>query len=75
MYESFFNLSRKPFDLVPNPEFLFLSKSHKKALTYLDYGIRERVGFILLTGDIGSGKTTLIRDLVRKHRGNVTFGS
>lgn len=73
MYEAFFNLAKKPFDLVPNPEFLFLSRSHKKALAYLDYGIRERAGFILLTGDIGSGKTTLIRDLIRKHRGNVVL--
>lgn len=73
MYEAFFNLAKKPFDLVPNPEFLFLSRSHKKAIAYMDYGIRERAGFILLTGDIGSGKTTLIRDLIRKHRGNVVL--
>lgn len=73
MYEAFFKLAKKPFDLVPNPDFLFLSRSHKKALAYLDYGIRERAGFILLTGDIGSGKTTLIRDLIRKHRGNVVL--
>lgn len=65
MYEEFFNLSAKPFELVPNPEFLFLSKSHKKALTYLDYGIKERVGFILLTGEIGSGKTTILRNLIK----------
>lgn len=73
MYEAFFKLAKKPFDLVPNPEFLFLSRSHKKAIAYMDYGIRERAGFILLTGDIGSGKTTLIRDLIRKHRGNVVL--
>lgn len=64
MYESFFNLKLKPFDLTPNPDFIFLSRSHKRALTYLDYGIRERAGFILLTGDIGSGKTTIIRDIL-----------
>lgn len=67
MYRSFFNLTCKPFDLIPNPEFMFLSKTHKKAITYLDYGIRERVGFILLTGEVGSGKTTIIRELVSKH--------
>jgi putative secretion ATPase (PEP-CTERM system associated) len=67
MYESFFNLDTKPFDLLPDPRFIYLSKSHKKALTYLDYGIRERSGFILLTGEVGSGKTTLIRDLYNKH--------
>jgi putative secretion ATPase (PEP-CTERM system associated) len=67
MYESFFKFRTKPFDLLPDPKFIFLSKSHKKALTYLDYGIRERSGFILLTGEVGSGKTTLIRDLLAKH--------
>jgi len=73
MYTSFFNLHRKPFELVPDPEFIFLSRSHKKALTYLDYGIRERAGFILLTGDVGSGKTTLIRDLLKKRYERVTL--
>ena len=67
MYESFFNLRKKPFELVPDPDFIFLSKSHKKALTFLDHGIMERAGFILLTGEVGSGKTTLIRDLLNKH--------
>ncbi|MSM38738.1 MAG: AAA family ATPase [Geobacter sp.] len=73
MYEEYFKLNVKPFDLVPNPKFLFMSKSHKKALTYLDYGIRERVGFILLTGEVGSGKTTIIRDLIKKHHGEVVI--
>lgn len=67
MYEAYFNLRVKPFELVPDPSFIFLSRSHKKAITYLDYGIRERVGFILLTGDVGSGKTTLIRNLLDHH--------
>lgn len=71
MYEAFFNLTKKPFDLLPDPEFLYMSSSHKKALSYLDYGIRERVGFILLTGEVGSGKTTIIRDLIRKNLTNV----
>lgn len=73
MYRSFFNLTCKPFDLIPNPEFMFLSKTHKKAITYLDYGIRERVGFILLTGEVGSGKTTIIRELINKHLGRVVL--
>ncbi|MBV5341914.1 MAG: AAA family ATPase [Deltaproteobacteria bacterium] len=66
MYKSYFNLTAKPFDLLPDPRFIYLSKSHKKALTYLDYGIMERSGFVLLTGEVGSGKTTLIRDLLEK---------
>jgi len=65
MYEKFFNLKTKPFELVPNPEFIFLSRPHKKAMTYLDYGIKEKIGFILLTGEVGSGKTTIIQNLIR----------
>lgn len=71
MYESFFNLKKKPFDLVPNPEFLYMSRSHRRALIHLDYGIHERAGFILLTGEVGSGKTTLIRDLIKKRPAGV----
>lgn len=66
MYEKFFGLNAKPFELVPNPDFLFLSKTHRKSLTYLEYGIKERAGFILLTGEVGSGKTTLVRNLIKK---------
>lgn len=73
MYESFFKLEMKPFELLPNPTFLYMSKSHKRALTYLDYGMRERAGFILLTGEVGSGKTTIIRDLVRRKYDRVIF--
>ncbi len=73
MYEAFFKLQVKPFDLVPNPDFIYLSKSHKKAITYLDYGIRERVGFILLTGEVGSGKTTIIRNIIKKHHEEVVI--
>ncbi len=45
MYETFFGLTIKPFDLVPDPDFLFYSRSHKKAVTYLNYGIKEKIGF------------------------------
>jgi general secretion pathway protein A len=72
MYEQFFNLNVKPFELVPNPDFLFLSRSHKRALTHLDYGIKERIGFILLTGEVGSGKTTIIRNQIKELNGRVT---
>ncbi len=66
MYESYFNLATKPFELLPNPDFLYMSRAHRRAVMYLDYGICERAGFILLTGDIGTGKTTLIRNLLKK---------
>lgn len=65
MYETYFGLNTKPFELVPNPLFLFNSHSHKKAISYLQYGLQERVGFILLAGEVGSGKTTIIRDLIK----------
>ena len=64
MYEGFFGLQRKPFELVPNPDFLYLSRSHSRAGIYLDYAMKENPGFILLTGEVGSGKTTVIRKLL-----------
>jgi general secretion pathway protein A len=73
MYEDFFHLKTKPFELVPDPEFLYLSKSHKKAMTYLEYGIREKIGFVLITGEIGSGKTTILRNLIRELDDKVTL--
>ena len=71
MYERHFSLKCKPFDLLPNPEFLFQSSTHRKAMTYLEYGIKERVGFILITGEIGSGKTTIIRNFIKNLSGSV----
>jgi len=65
MYESYFHLREKPFDILPNPTYLYLSKTHKQALTYVKYGLKERLGFVLLTGEVGSGKTTIIRELIR----------
>jgi putative secretion ATPase (PEP-CTERM system associated) len=73
MYEKFFELEKKPFELVPNPEFLFLSKSHKKAIVYLDYGIKEHAGFIIVTGEVGSGKTTIVRNLLKNLDDTVTL--
>ncbi|MGW8180221.1 MAG: AAA family ATPase, partial [bacterium] len=75
MYETFFTLKRKPFELVPNPEFIYLSRTHRRAVTFLEYGIRERVGFVLLTGDVGSGKTTIVRDMIKKATANVTIAN
>ncbi|QGY39183.1 AAA family ATPase [Pseudodesulfovibrio cashew] len=73
MYEDFFQFKTKPFDLLPNPDLLFMSNSHGKALSYLRYGIQERAGFILLSGEVGAGKTTLIRELIKRHLDNVTL--
>ena len=64
MYTRYFGFKDKPFSLVPNPAYLFLSSRHRLALTYLEYAIKENIGFVLLTGEIGTGKTTLIRYLL-----------
>ena len=61
MYESFFGLRQRPFELTTNPHFLYLSRRHEEALSSLKYGISERKGIIVLVGEAGTGKTTLIR--------------
>jgi putative secretion ATPase (PEP-CTERM system associated) len=66
MYETFYGFKKKPFQIVPNPEYLYKSPKHLNALTYLEYGLSENVGYILLTGEIGSGKTTLIQYILNK---------
>lgn len=66
MYESFYGLTEKPFSIIPNPKYLYRSEKHSHALTYLEYGLQEGMGFILLTGEIGTGKTTLVRHLLNK---------
>jgi len=64
MYENFYGLTEKPFQIVPNPSYLYMSPVHENALTYLEYGLMENVGFILLTGNVGTGKTTLVRHIM-----------
>src|SRR5512136_3284414 len=64
MYLEFFGFREKPFNLTPDPHFVFLSKPHQEAFAHLLYGINNRVGFICLTGEVGSGKTTVLRALL-----------
>jgi general secretion pathway protein A len=64
MYETFYGLKEKPFQIVSNPDYLYMSPAHENALTYMEYGLMENVGFILLTGDVGTGKTTLVRHIM-----------
>lgn len=66
MYEAFFGLREKPFNLTPDPRFLFLSEKHKEAFAHLLYGIKNRGGFVMVTGEIGTGKTTICRTLLGK---------
>ena len=63
MYESFYQYSAKPFQVSPDPRFFFASKGHKRAMSYLRYGLSQGEGFVVITGGVGTGKTTLIRSL------------
>ena len=74
MYESFYGFSEKPFTLLPDPSFLYLGKKHRMALTMLQYGLMNNAGFSVITGEIGSGKTTLIRRLLDEMDSDVTVG-
>lgn len=73
MYTAFFGLREKPFALSPDPRFLFLSLSHREALAHLLYGIEQGEGFIAVTGEVGTGKTTLCRTLLRRLDSDVEF--
>ncbi|RFC33388.1 MAG: putative secretion ATPase, PEP-CTERM locus subfamily [Candidatus Nitrotoga sp. SPKER] len=66
MYESYYGLSAKPFQLKPDPQFFFGSIGHKRAMAYLEYGLSQGEGFIVITGEVGAGKTTLVRSLFCK---------
>jgi general secretion pathway protein A len=64
MYESFYGLTSKPFQLNPDPAFYFASKQHRRATAYLEYGMHQNEGFIIITGEVGAGKTTIVRGLL-----------
>ncbi|MBP7055969.1 MAG: XrtA-associated ATPase [Candidatus Omnitrophica bacterium] len=66
MYKEFFGLKEKPFNVTSDPSFLYLSRVHKEAFSHLLYGIRERKGFLEITGEVGAGKTTLCRALLNQ---------
>ena len=74
MYETFYGFHEKPFTLLPDPEFLFLSKKHRMALTMLEYGVVNQAGFSVITGEVGAGKTTLIRKLLHNLDHDITIG-
>lgn len=65
MYKAFFNLTRNPFELTPDPDFLFPTRRHNEALAALYYGVRRHKGFVVLTGEVGTGKTLLLRCLLQ----------
>ena len=61
MYQHFFGLQREPFSIAPDPRFLFMSERHREALAHLLFGLQTGGGFVLLTGEVGAGKTTVSR--------------
>lgn len=71
MYEEFYGLRETPFNLTPDPDFLYLSKSHQKAMAYLKYGLETKKGIIQLTGEIGTGKTTILKSILVKNRNKI----
>ncbi len=75
MYEEFYGLKEKPFNLTPDSRFFFLSENHRGAFEHLLYGIKEREGFILITGEVGAGKTTLCRALLNKLESHSTVSA
>ena len=64
MYQQYFGLSESPFSIAPDPRYLFLSNKHREALAHLIYGVGDQGGFVLLTGEVGTGKTTIIAEVV-----------
>ena len=66
MYEKYYNLRERPFALSPDPDYLYLSRVHSEALDSLRYGIESRAGFIIVTGEIGAGKTKLLQTLLQR---------
>ncbi len=74
MYEAFYGFKEKPFSMLPDPGFLFLSKKHQAALTLLEYGLLNHVGFCVVSGEAGAGKTTILRALLERVPDDVTVG-
>ncbi len=74
MYEAFYGLTERPFSIQPDPDFLFLSNRHSMAYAMLQYGITNRAGFTVICGDIGCGKTTLVRHVLNNIDTDVTVG-
>ena len=66
MYLNFYGLKKEPFNITPDPAFLFLSPTHREAMASIVYGVEKRKGFILLTGDVGTGKTSILRSYLEE---------
>jgi type II secretory pathway predicted ATPase ExeA len=74
MYEAFYGFKEKPFSMLPDPGFLYLSKKHRAALTLLEYGLLNHVGFCVISGEPGAGKTTILRAMLERISDDITVG-
>jgi len=74
MYEAFYGLREKPFSILPDPELIYWTQNHRLAFAMLEFGVRNSAGFTVITGEIGSGKTTLVRHLLRKLDSRISVG-
>ena len=66
MYEAYYQLREKPFSILPDPDLIYWGRMHTMAFTMLEFGVMNNAGFTVITGEIGSGKTTLVRHLLKK---------
>ena len=74
MYEAYYGLRTKPFSILPDPHFIYWAQPHSMAFSMLEYGVLNHAGFTVITGEVGSGKTTLVRHLLDKLPGDITVG-
>src|SRR6266581_7162158 len=74
MYEAFYGLREKPFSILPDPDLIYWCQNHRLAFAMLEFGVMNSAGFTVITGEIGSGKTTLVRYLLRKLDSNISVG-
>ena len=74
MYEAFYGLNKTPFSILPDPDFLYFGRRHAYAYAMMEFGIKSKAGFIVISGEIGCGKTTLIRHLLNNLPPNLNVG-
>ena len=74
MYEAFYGLSEKPFSILPDPDMIYWGRNHRLAFAMLEFGVMNNAGFTVITGEIGCGKTTMLRYLLRNLDSNITVG-
>ena len=74
MYDAFYGFRERPFSLVPDPEFLYLSRRHRAALSTLELAMTGQAGFTVITGEVGSGKTTVVRSFLKMVDSDTTIG-